>query len=82
MICRGFFLATDVLIVSRLGQNHLLNALNVNVNVKGFLWDLKPFFEFCRVDFEYIYNPATDFPLFYYPQVVVAKISSHVPKMT
>ena len=29
----GFFLMTDVLVVSLFGQKHLLNALNVNVNV-------------------------------------------------
>ena len=32
-MCYGFFLVTNVLIVSRFGQKHLLNALNVNVNV-------------------------------------------------
>ena len=30
----GFFLVTNGLYVSHYGQKHLLNALNVNVNVK------------------------------------------------
>ena len=32
MICHGFSLVTNVLIVSCFGQKHLLNALNVNIN--------------------------------------------------
>ena len=43
MICCGFFPATNVLGVSSFGQKRLLNALNVNVNVIGFLWDVTPF---------------------------------------
>ena len=31
MLCRGFLLVTNVVIESRFGQKHLLNALNVNV---------------------------------------------------
>ena len=33
-MCFGFSLVTNVRIVSRVGQKRLLNALNVNVNVK------------------------------------------------
>ena len=33
VICCGFFLGTNVLIVSRFGQERLLNALSVNINV-------------------------------------------------
>ena len=32
VICCGFFLLTNVLIVNRFGQKCLLNALNINVN--------------------------------------------------
>ena len=33
VICHGFSLVTNVLIVNHFGQKRLLNALNVNVNV-------------------------------------------------
>ena len=33
VICCGFLFVTNVLFVSHFGQKHLLNALNVNVNV-------------------------------------------------
>ena len=38
MICCGFFLVTNVLIVSRFGPKRLLNALNVNVSVNVIHW--------------------------------------------
>ena len=34
VICCGFFLVTNELIISRFGQKPLLNALNINVNVR------------------------------------------------
>ena len=37
VMCWGFSLVTNVLIVSRFGQKYLLNALNVNVNVNKLL---------------------------------------------
>lgn len=41
VICCCFFLVTNVIIVSRIGQNCLLIALNVNVNVDLYIakWD-------------------------------------------
>ena len=35
VICCGFFLVTNILVVVRFGQKHLLNAISISVNVNA-----------------------------------------------